>query len=71
MISATVITAATPSLLKSGTARTTFIGIAVNIETGHISVITDHDRREVEKHFTDRGDPPMWRGLQIIRVDAQ
>ena len=71
MISATVIKANTPSMLKGAVARTTYISISVNIETGHISVVAGQDDNEVKKHFTYHGDPPMWRGLQIIQVEAR
>ena len=70
-VSATVTKAHVPHMLKGAVARTTYVCISVNIETGHISVITDHDMHVIEEHFNARGDPPAWRGLQIIRVDSK
>jgi hypothetical protein len=69
-VSATVVKANTPRLMKGVTSRTTFVSISVNIENGHLNIYTGHDLKDAEKHFTFRGDPPIWRGLQIIRVDA-
>jgi hypothetical protein len=69
-VSVTVIKANTPRLMKDGTLRTTFVSISVNILSGHISIHETHSPSEAEEHFKDRGDPPYWRGLQIIRVDA-
>jgi hypothetical protein len=70
-VSATVVKAGTPSLLKDGTVRTTYVSVSVNILSGHISIHETHAQSEAEEHFKNRGDPAMWRGVQILRVDAQ
>jgi len=71
MISATVIKAKTPRLLKDGTPQTKFVSITINISTGDVHAVALDTLSEAEIEFANKGDPPMWRGLQIIQVEAR
>lgn len=66
----TVIKAASPEMLKECTPRERYLVLCVNIASGHIVHSEQGSLKDAQYFFSDRGDPPMWRGLQILRVET-
>jgi len=69
-ITATVIKVAKPKALKYCTPKTLYVSIAVNTTTGYVSTLETEDIGEAKSHFSERGSPATWRGVQIIQVDT-
>jgi len=69
-ISATVVKAANPKAMKSCVPMTRYLVLSINIDSGYFDSFETGDLAVAKRHFSERGDPAMWRGLQILRVDV-
>jgi hypothetical protein len=70
IISASVVMAAAPTSKKSCPKRVSFVVIGVNTGTGHVFTDVYADITSARSSFSSPGDPPEWKGLQIIRVET-